>query len=446
MKFKNQFFVIDTSSLLFDPASLTHFKGNTMVIPISVIQELDRHKDRDDQVGYNARTVNRKLHELKRKGDLSKGVLDEESGVTIKITKEVVEDLPPSLDRNLADDRILSVCFTLRKSKKLSNKVYLITNDLNLGLKATPYGIKSFEFEPQDRYVSSNYQGHRELAEADDLLIDLIYQHGSIPAPARLNAIENEFFLIKNSITNKSIRCICKNNQIIKLDKESSIKNIKELNNEQFYAMNLLMDPKIKLVTLTGVAGTGKTLLSIAAALAQTLDRHPTYDRIVLSRSLVVMSGRDKLGFLKGSLREKLDPYLLPLKDAIDQVLGKEAEGFDYLTATTEGIDKKPQKAKIEIEPLQYIRGRSLRDVFFIVDESQNLTIAEIKTIVSRMGEGSKIILLGDVDQIDNPYVGKQTNGLTQLVEKFKGSKLAGHVTLSKGVRSELASEAALRL
>lgn len=418
-----------------------------MVIPISVIQELDRHKDRDDQVGYNARSVNRKLYELKRKGDLSRGVLDEESGVTVKIIKEVVEDLPPSLDRNLADDRILSVCFTLKKSRKIANRVYLITNDLNLGLKATPYGIKSFEFEPKEKYVSSNYFGYRELEETEELLIDKIYESGQLAFPKNLNAVENEFFLIKNSITNKSVRCIYREGKLVKLEKESRIRNIKELNNEQFYAMNLLMDPKIKLVTLTGVAGTGKTLLSIAAALDQTINSNPKYDRIVLSRSLVLMSGRDKLGFLKGSLREKLDPYLLPLKDAIDQVLGKESDSFDYLTATTVGLDEsKKQKPKIEIEPLQYIRGRSLRNVIFIVDEAQNLTLSEIKTIVSRMGEGSKIILLGDVDQIDNPYVGRQTNGLTQLVEKFKGCKIAGHITLTRGVRSELASEAALRL
>lgn len=445
-KNKNKYFVIDTSSLLFDPTALTHFSNNTVVIPISVIQELDNHKDRDDLVGFNARLIIRRLNELKKKGDLSAGVLDELSNVTVRIVSENLADIPDSLDKNMVDDRILSVCFTLRKNSKIKDNVYLVTNDLNLGLKATPYGINSFEFEPKEKYVSTNFLGHRIVDEDNDLIISDIYKKGTVIAPERLNAIENEFILIKNKTTSQSIRCVVKDGHLVRLNDDLKIHNIEDLNNEQFYAINLLMDPKISLVTLTGLAGTGKTLLACAAALDQVVGKSKNYDKIVISRSLTVMSGKEKLGFLKGSLREKLDPYLLPLKDAIDQVLGEKSGGFEYLTDTTLGTGNTPNKPKIEIEPLQYIRGRSLRNVFFIVDEAQNLTLSEIKTIVSRMGEGSKIVLLGDLDQIDNPYVNSHTNGLAQLVEKFKGSKLAGHITLQEGVRSDLASEAAKRL
>jgi PhoH-like ATPase len=181
----------------------------------------------------------------------------------------------------------------------------------------------------------------------------------------------------------------------------------------------------------------------------QCLDsKDKLYEKIVVSRSLVLLSGKDKLGFLKGGIKEKLDPYLLPLKDAVDQVVGADAMAFDYLTATTVGSpeNSKPSKPKIEIEPLQYIRGRNLKDVFFIVDEVQNLTLMEVKTIVSRIGEGSKIVLLGDVDQIDNPYLSKYTNGISQVIERFKDSKIAAHISLKDGVRSQLASEAAERL
>ena len=226
--------------------------------------------------------------------------------------------------------------------------------------------------------------------------------------------------------------------------------NFKPLNNEQKFAIDLLLDPKIKLVTLTGLAGSGKTLISVAAGLAQTLEHPQEYDRLVISRSLVLLSGKDKLGFLKGGVQEKLAPYLLPLKDAIDQLM-PDSDAFDYLTATnfndpdSNGSSSK-SKPKIEIEPLQYIRGRSLRDVYFIIDESQNLTLNEVKTIVSRAGEGTKIILLGDLHQIDNPYISKSTNGLAQVIERFKDSKIAGHISLREGVRSALATEAAEKL
>ena len=449
MKYKNHTFVLDTSALLFDTQSLTHFSGNKVVIPVSVLEELDKHKDRLDEVGFNGRVVIRKLHELKKLGNLSKGVLDPESKVTVQLFEEGQAVIPDSLNPDLNDNRILSVAISLSKLKKNKGKIHLVTNDSNLGLKASAFGINSFEFQPTSIYVKSDeYTGYREVEESEDLIINDLYKRGAaIPVPHELKDLnENEYLNIKNSATNQSCLAVYRNGYIRQVNNRK-VYNITPLNSEQRFALDLLVDPEIKLVTLTGLAGSGKTLLSVAAGLFQCIEEDPTYDRLVISRSLVVMSGKDKLGFLKGSLKEKLDPYLLPLKDAVDQVIGEGSKGYEYLTATTDGPDNsRSRKPKIEIEPLQYIRGRTLRNVYFIIDEAQNLTKQEVKTIISRAGEGTKIILLGDVDQIDNTYLSKQTNGLTQVIESFKDSKIAGHISLRDGVRSDLATEAAERL
>lgn len=450
LKVKNNYFILDTSALLFDPNSLTYFKDNYVHIPVSVIQELDKHKDRLDNVGQNARQVNRKLHDFKKLGKLSKGVKDPDSGVTVKLVPDGQDNIPNSLDKAQPDNRILGVCFDLlAKNKKLLNKVHLVTNDLNLGLKAEAFGIDNFEFQPENVYRSTNYVGHREVEEAEDLVINEMYKKDKYPCPERLKAINNEFFLIKNPSTKQSIRCIHREKFLYKLGKEIKCYDLKPLNNEQFYALHLLLDPDIKLVTLTGTAGGGKTICAMAAALIQSIEKNSIYEKLMISRSLVLLSGKDKLGFLKGGLEDKLRPYVLPLRDALEQVLGDESgvnSSWEYLTGTGTTLGNKPIKPKIEIEPLLYIRGRSLRNVIFICEESQNLTVGELKAIISRMGENSKIILLGDCEQVDSLYLSKHTNGLAQVVEKFKGSSIAGHITLEEGVRSELASQAAERL
>lgn len=446
-------YVLDTSALLFDPDALTHFKSSHIYIPVSVLQELDRHKDRLDEVGRNAREINRKLYDLKQKGSLRDGVSCEDSEVTVFVFAETLEDVPFQLDSKVADDRILSASITLTKGGKYSGEVYLVTNDLNLGLKAEAYGIKSFAFQPLDKYRDTEYRGVREILEYEDLeSIDIgsLYKAPfKVKCPDSLSLNENEYLILKNPHNKQSARAVYRSGYIHLLNKDFDCYGIKPLNVEQYFAIEALLNPEIKLVTLTGRAGSGKTLISVATGLMQCLDsKEKLYERIVVSRSLVLLSGKDKLGFLKGGIKEKLDPYLLPLKDAVDQVVGTDALAFDYLTATTVGPveNTKPSKPKIEIEPLQYIRGRNLNNVFFIVDEVQNLTLMEVKTIVSRIGEGAKIILLGDIDQIDNPYLSKYTNGMSQVVERFKDSKIAAHISLKDGVRSQLASEAAERL
>ncbi len=444
---KNNYYVLDTSALLFDPFCLTYFSNNYVVITTSVIEELDKHKERIDEVGNNARSINRALYKFKEQGDLTTGVKDKKSGTTIMLLPEDLDDIPESLDRGKADNRILGVCFGLLRNKKIKlNQIHLVTNDLNFALKSEMYGIDSIEFKPAEKYQLTGYVGYREIIDGD-LDISNLYELGKIDTPSLLNAIENEYFIFKNSSTKQSIRCVNRNNQLIKLDNiKYKCYGIKPLNNEQAFAMDLLLNPDIKLVTLTGTAGTGKTLLSVAAGLYQSLEKNKTYERLIISRSLVLLSGRDKLGFLKGTIRDKLDPYLLPLKDAVDQVMGESNNVFEYLTASLTDDRVNKSKPKIEIEPLIYIRGRSLRNAFFVIDESQNLTTSEIKTILSRAGENCKIVLLGDVTQVDNCYLNKESNGLAQTVEKFKGSKIAGHIYLREGLRSPLATEVANRL
>lgn len=443
---KKNYYVLDTSSLLFDPASLTHFSGHNVIIPVSVLQELDKHKDRLDEVGSNARTVNRKLYELKKFGNLYDGVEEPDSKVFIKIAQEVITDVPHSLDASENDNKILSVCLTLSKIKNRKNRIYLVTNDLNLGLKSEAYEIKSLEFKPEEKYKKTEYCGYREVEEADDLIINDLYTSKQIICPIRLDAIENEYFIIKNKISNKSALAIYKRGNLNLFETPHCYSNIKPLNVEQKFAMDLLLNPDIKLVTLTGCAGTGKTILSIAAGLYQCIEpRNKKYEKLMLSRSLTVLSGKDRIGFLKGDLKNKLEPFLLGYKDAIDQVIGQDSQGFEYLTASMDN-NKKGFTPKIEIEPLSYIRGRSLRDSYFIIDEGQNTTISELKTIISRAAEGCKIVILGDIMQIDSPYLSKYTNGLSQVVERFKGSNIAGHITLKEGVRSQLSAEAAERL
>lgn len=429
---KTSIYVLDTSALLQDPSCLTHYKDSTVIIPVTVLGELDKQKNRMDAVGKNARQIPRILAKYKSKGNFLKGVLVSDCNVTIKFCIEDLNQVPESLDRSKPDDRILSACLMYKQDS--CNKVSLITNDLYLSLKAEVYGISAVEYRGPDLLSVFEYKGYRTINESRNLTIDELYAEGRITAPKNYKLHENEYCLIKNKAkSNQSAVCIYTKGDLVLINSKISCSKIRPLNLEQTYIMDLLFNPEISLITITGKSGSGKTLVSVAAGLEQVIGKDPTYKKLVVSRSLEVLSGKDKIGFLKGGLDEKLAPFILPLRDAVDRVIGEDRHGFDYL--------QKDSK-KLEIEPLQYIRGRSITNTFFIVDEVQNLTKSDVKTIITRMGEGSKIVLLGDLDQIDNSYVTKTTNGLAQVIEKFKNSSLAGHIELEKGVRSPLATEA----
>lgn len=437
------YYVLDTSALLTDVSCLENFPNKTIVIPISVILELDKQKTRIDEIGKSARYIHKYLYNLTKQGDIKKGILDTNTNTKIMCLLEQEKDIPKGLNPTEADNRILSVCKTLQKQYK-NKQITLVTNDFNLSLKASIYGVESLEFKGNNLVEVRGYRGHRRI-KCTKYLNSKTFDasENNIITLSKRNKykfFENECVYIKKSAKDqKNVIAIHKQGKLFKLKEDIRFNNIEAKNVEQFMLLNVLADPSISLVTITGLAGCGKSICAVAAGLSQVLGKNSVYEKLVISRSLEPLSGKDRIGFLKGTLDDKLAPYILPLKDAIDLALGGSRSSYEFL---------KQNGDKLEIEPLQYIRGRSMPNVFFIVDEAQNLTRKQVKAIITRMGEGSKVVLLGDIDsnQIDNIYVNSKTNGLSQTIEAFKNSKIAAHIELVDGVRSELASECAERL
>jgi PhoH-like ATPase len=456
-KIKNSFVVLDTSALVHDPSCIDYYKGHTVVVTGTVLQELDKLKDK--LIESKACNVRRAMKSLERyteaKGDIMSGITLPETNVTVQFVAEQEGDsLPAALSHKIPDDRILSVCLSLAK-KHPKKEVVLVSNDINLGLKASMYGIRNEKYQDKLLEVSA-FSGYRDepLPESKTLTIEKLLKaksNGVAFNNKKVRFQENEFFLLQGD--SAPIRCFYREGRVFPLPTGTiEAAGIKELNLEQAYALNLLLDPNVKLITITGLAGCGKTLLSMAAAIDQVLDREePLYEKIIVSRSLTVLGGKDRLGFLPGDLKSKLQPFILPLRDALEQILGADHDIYEVVTGDLEATkfgkkSGKSVKPLIEVEPLQYIRGRNIRNSFMIVDEAQNLTEQEIKTITTRMCDHSKLILMGDLDQIDNFYVSRTSNGLAQTIEKFKDCSLAGHVNFTRGVRSALATEASKRL
>ncbi len=432
-------FILDTNVLLYDPHAVFRFEENEIIIPITVIEEIDRFKKDMNETGRNARQISRILDDFRNKGSLATGI-ELESGGTLRVelyNEEVAKFLPPELSEQRGDNRILAVAADI-KNKNGRAPVILVTKDTNLRIKADAIGVKAEDYESDKVQIDELYTGFVELAVNPDV-IDRFYGQGWIEV--RETLYPNQFVTLRDN-DNPSHSAIGKFNgeqkrvvPLIKVGKEG-IWSIHPRNREQAFAIDALLDDNVKIVTLVGKAGTGKTLLAIAAGLQKTAEDN-VYNRLLVSRPVFPM-GKD-LGFLPGDIEEKLAPWMQPIFDNVELLLsGHEAEkrhskGYRELMAM--GI--------MEIEPLTYIRGRSIPNQYLIVDEAQNLTPHEIKTIVTRAGEGTKIILTGDPYQIDNPYVDSSSNGLTYLVEKFKGQVISGHVTMMKGERSQLAELAA---
>lgn len=432
-------FVLDTNVLLHDPHALFRFQENTILIPITVIEEIDRFKKDMNETGRNARQISRILDELRQKGSLSSGITLESGGklrVTL-INSEMLRHLPPELSEQKGDNRILAVAAEA-KSKSDQIPVILVTKDTNLRIKADAIGLAAEDYESDKVDISELYSGFNEI-EVPPETVDRFYGQGWVEAAEGL--LPNQYVVMRDA-GNPSHTAIAKFvsgqrrlTPIIKTGKEG-VWSIHPRNREQACALDALLDDSIKIVTLVGKAGTGKTLLAIAAGLHKTAEEN-VYNRLLVSRPVFPM-GKD-LGFLPGDIEEKLAPWMQPIFDNVELLLsGHEAEkrhskGYRELMAM--GI--------MEIEPLTYIRGRSIPNQYLIVDEAQNLTPHEIKTIVTRAGEGTKIVLTGDPYQIDNPYVDSSSNGLTYLVERFKGQDISAHITMMKGERSALAELAA---
>ena len=435
-------FVLDTNVLLYSAQALEAFEDNIVVIPMTVIEELDKFKRDQDELGRNARQVIRKLDELRSRGRLSQGVPLDESGAPDKsgMVRIVVSEgkLTAMADMGIADNRILNVAKMLRDEGKYP--VRFITKDLNLRLKADALDIEVEDYDTERVEYEDLYSGVQEL-EVDSASLDILHKEKNIPVPAGALVYPNQFLILKDSAEpSHSLLGWCRHDRIETLPDgvTDRVWNISPRSKEQRMALQLLMDPEIQVVSLVGQAGSGKTLLALAAALEQVA-KGTLYDKILVSRPIVPM-GRD-IGCLPGDKDEKLSQWMQPIYDNLGFLLhsGK----ADTPQQIRRQIDELKRSGKLEIEALTYIRGRSIPRQFVIVDEAQNLTPHEIKTIVSRSGEGTKMILTGDPTQIDSPYLDATTNGLTYLAERFKPLAIHGHITLRKSERSALAAAAA---
>jgi PhoH-like ATPase len=432
-------FILDTNVLLYDPQAIFKFQENNIIIPITVIEEIDRFKKDMNETGRNARQFSRFLDDLRKKGSLAVGI-GLETGGTLRVEiyeEKVMKGLPPELREERGDNRILAVAVDV-KQKDPRLPVIFVTKDTNLRIKADAIGLVAEDYESDKVEIEELYAGFAEL-EVEPELIDRFHGQGWAEPPQAF--LPNQFVTLKD-MANPSHTAIGRydaaKRQVLPIKRvgREGVWSIHPRNREQTFALEALLDDSIKLVTLVGKAGTGKTLLAIAAGLHKTAEEN-VYNRLLVSRPVFPM-GKD-LGFLPGDIEEKLTPWMQPIFDNVELLLsGHEAEkrhskGYKELMAM--GI--------MEIEPLTYIRGRSIPNQYLIVDEAQNLTPHEIKTIVTRAGEGTKVVLTGDPYQIDNPYVDSSSNGLTYVVERFKGEAISGHVTMMKGERSELAELAA---
>lgn len=425
--------VLDTNVILFDALAIKKFKDADIHIPISVIEEIDRFKRDLGENGRNARQFSRFIDTLRAKGPLSKGVQIDESSTYVYVNTDFeVQGMPKELDTEKADNRILATALALQKQFP---KVELVTKDINLRIKADVFGVNAKDYEPEKVDIDEMYEGHREV-EVDPDVINEFYKTRLITRDT-FGLMSNQYVIMRDSSNpNHSAigRMSEKDGGIVPLlSPTDSIWGIHPRNVEQTFAMDCLLNDEILFVSLVGKAGTGKTLLALAAGLYKTLDEG-RFQRLLVSRPIFPM-GRD-LGYLPGDVEQKLNPWMQPIFDNVEFLMGadKKAAG-----RAQELINQ----GMLNIEPLTYIRGRSIPNQYLIVDEAQNLTPHEIKTIVTRAGQGTKVVLTGDAYQIDNPYVDSATSGLTYSVERFKGQRIAAHVTLSKGERSELAELAA---
>jgi PhoH-like ATPase len=426
--------VIDTNVILFDALAIFKFRDAEIYVPISVIEEIDRFKRDLGENGRNARHFSRTIDVLRAKGPLAKGVKVDASNSLVFVTSDQhIDGMPKELDSEKADNRILMTALYLQRSG--SQNVELITKDINLRIKADVFGVNAKDYEPEKVDVEEMYTGHKEL-DVDTDIINEFYSNKIIPSnPFELRA--NQYIVMRDKgNTNHSAigRYSEKDGGIVPLLKRTdSIWGIHPRNVEQSFAIDCLLNDEILFVSLVGKAGTGKTLLALAAGLYKTLDEG-RFQRLLVSRPIFPM-GRD-IGYLPGDVEQKLNPWMQPIFDNVEFLMGadKKAAG-----RAQELINQ----GMLNIEPLTYIRGRSIPNQYLIVDEAQNLTPHEIKTIVTRAGQGTKVVLTGDPYQIDNPYVDSATSGLTYSVERFKGQRLSAHVSLSKGERSELAELAA---
>jgi PhoH-like ATPase len=430
-------YVLDTNVLLHNPNALFAFQNHLVVLPFAVIEEIDNCKKGQDEIGRHARVVSRYLDDLRESGRLSDGVTLPNGGkLRIELNHQDVSDFPSALDLKKCDNRILSVAYFLKEQSP--DSVILVTKDLNLRVKAHVLGIPAEDFTSDKVDYSQLYSGVSELY-LDTNALDQFYHDAQIPWPDKIpSPYPHCFFILKNQ-GNPSQSALGRyaNGRLQPLAYEQSKTwGVRARNKEQKFAMELLLDDAIKVVSLVGNAGTGKTLLALAVGLEKVLEQG-TYGRLLITRPVIPM-GND-LGYLPGTKEEKLRPWMQPIYDNLEYLFRNCPDSYGIL-------EDMRRRGILEMEALTYIRGRSIPRQLILCDEAQNLTPNMIKTLVTRVGEGSKIVFTGDPDQIDHPYLDASSNGLSYLVEKLKAEEISGHVTLVKGERSEVAEMGARRL
>ena len=429
-------YVLDTNVLLHDPRAIFRFEDNSVIIPIYVIEEVDQFKREGSERGRNARQIARLLDELRDSGgSLAKGVTLSNGG-TLRVAVPLKQpQLPSAIDKTAMDAAILQTAFDCREQDGGRPTVF-VTMDTNLRIRADALGMVSENYENQRVDVESLDTGVKEV-EVDAGEIDAFFQEGRLPVKDA-QMPPNHCILLRDrgnpSHTALGRYDVTKKELIALKTPREGVMGVRPRNKEQSFAIDLLLDDSIRLVTLVGKAGTGKTLLALAAGLKRTVE-DGMYTRMLVSRPVMPL-GRD-IGFLPGDVDEKLNPWMQPIFDNLE---------FLFSSGTRKGpraYAELLESGQLQVEPLTYIRGRSLPAQFMIVDEAQNLTPHEVKTIITRSGDGTKIVLTGDPGQIDNPYVDSASNGLTIAADAFRNEKLSGHIVLAKGERSELAELAA---
>lgn len=433
---EKKIFVLDTSVILYDHNAILNFDEHDVAIPITVLEELDNFKKGNEMKNFAAREFIRQLD------GLSKGHMLQEwvplNGSTKKGKFRVIMNGHGTVDADKvfgekkADHKILNSALSLQKGNP-SKKVILVSKDINLRLKAKSLNLLAEDFETgKIKNVDSLYTGKTLVEGVDSKLINQIYNEGFC-SPDEIGleeAFKNHYYIIKNGKTSALAYYNPESGNIERVEKQLAY-GIKPLNAEQVFALHAILNPAVKLVTIQGVAGTGKTLLALAGALQQKTD----FRQIYLARPIVPLSNKD-IGYLPGDIKSKINPYMEPLWDNLKFIQNQFPEKGKDFKKITEMVESE----KLLITPLAYIRGRSLSRIFFIVDEAQNLTPHEVKTIITRAGEGTKIVFTGDIHQIDTPYLDTQSNGLSYMIDKIKNHNLYAHITLEKGERSELAN------
>ncbi len=426
-------YVLDTNVLLHDPRAIFSFRGSNIILPIAVIEEIDNVKKRQDEVGGNARQVSRYLDKLRKSGGLSEGItLDHGGTLRVELNHQEKDQYPYGLDTDKYDNRILAVAYRL--SRELPD-VRVVSKDINLRIKADAIKLPAEDYETDKvAGIDEQYTGTAQYSLLTEDVDKLFKEHSHVLAEEDHGLLPNQFVVVKDTANpSHSILARYRDHRLWTLKyRDTVVWGIKARNKEQRFALDLLMDPEVQLVTLVGGAGTGKTLLAIAAALEQVVERS-LYRRILVTRPIMPV-GAD-IGFLPGEKVDKLKPWMQPIYDNLDflsRLEDEHVQSADVITGLVE-------RDLLEVEALTYIRGRTLPKQFIIIDEAQNLTPHMIKTIITRVGEHSKIVFTGDLYQIDNPYLDATSSGLAYLVDRFKHQDIAGHVTLIKGERSKLA-------